>query len=135
MRKISENFALSFKKHASISWNYDWNTATLFISRRPKRGDKGEVGGCHSIPFWQFTTSNVVTFPIEYSHVMYVRQSFKLKQKCTAIPVLSYYRPIRFRKFQAQKFHEIQHTKLVRLSALLTSRIYPPGDFPGTLFC
>ena len=36
---------------------------------------------------------------------------------------------------QAPRFHENQHIKVVRLSALCTCHLYPPRNMPGTHFC
>ena len=107
----------------------------LVISKRTKLEDKWETRGYHFIFFSLFTTSHVVNFPIEYSHVIYVRQRFKLKYKGKAIPLLPYYRLWGFRRFQAPRFHDNRHMKVVMLSALSTSRICTPRYFPGTLFC
>jgi len=45
-------------------------------------------------------------------------------------------RPWGFQEFEASKFQDIWHVKVVRLSALRTARLYPPqGSIPGTRFC
>jgi len=49
--------------------------------------------------------------------------------------VQNYYRPIRFQKVEAPRFLNSQHIKVIRLSALRTSRLYSPGNIPGTHFC
>jgi hypothetical protein len=36
---------------------------------------------------------------------------------------------------EAPKFEDSQHMKVVRLSALSTGRLYPPGKIPGTHVC
>jgi ABC-type dipeptide/oligopeptide/nickel transport system permease component len=36
---------------------------------------------------------------------------------------------------QAPRFVDNRHMKVVRLSALRTGRLYPPGNIPGTHFC
>ena len=41
----------------------------------------------------------------------------------------------RVQEAEAPKFPDSRHVKLVRLSALRTGRLYPPGNIPGTLFC
>jgi len=43
-------------------------------------------------------------------------------------------RPWRFQEGEVLR-QDNRHMKVVRLSALRTGRIYPPGDIPGTLFC
>jgi len=46
-----------------------------------------------------------------------------------------YYRPVSFREGEAGRFPDNRHMKVVRLSALGTGRLYPPGNIPGTHFC
>ena len=43
--------------------------------------------------------------------------------------------PWGFQEVQASKFRDSRHMKVVRLSALRTARLYPPGNIPGTHFC
>jgi len=40
-----------------------------------------------------------------------------------------------FQKFEAPKFHDNRHMKVVRLLAPRTSRLYPPGNIPGIYYC
>jgi len=35
----------------------------------------------------------------------------------------------------APRFQDSRHMKVVRLSALRTGHLYPPGNIPGTHFC
>jgi len=44
-------------------------------------------------------------------------------------------RPLRPREVEAPRFPDNRHMKAIRLSALRTSRLYPPGNTPGTHFC
>jgi hypothetical protein len=44
-------------------------------------------------------------------------------------------RPLGFQEVEAPIFLDIRHTKVVRLSALSTGRLYPPGNIPGNHFC
>ena len=37
--------------------------------------------------------------------------------------------------FEDSTFHDNRHLKVVRMSALHTGRLYPPGNIPGTHFC
>jgi hypothetical protein len=50
-------------------------------------------------------------------------------------PITGLDRPWEFQEFQAPKFHDNRHMKVLRLSALRTGRPYPPGNIPGTLLC
>jgi hypothetical protein len=47
----------------------------------------------------------------------------------------SRYRPGQAQRVQAPRFPDSRHMNVVRLSALRTGRIYPPGNIPGTHFC
>jgi len=42
--------------------------------------------------------------------------------------------PWRVQEFEAPRFHDNQHMKVVRLSALSTGRLYLPGNNPGTYY-
>ena len=44
-------------------------------------------------------------------------------------------RPWRFQKIEGPRFLNKWHIKVVRVSALLTVRLYPPGNKPGNHFC
>ena len=39
-----------------------------------------------------------------------------------------------FQEVEAPRFQDNRHMKVVRLSVLLTGRLYPRGNFPGTHF-
>jgi hypothetical protein len=47
----------------------------------------------------------------------------------------SHNRPRGFQQFEAPRFQDNEHMKVVRLSALGTGRLYPPGNIHGTHFC
>jgi len=47
----------------------------------------------------------------------------------------SLYWPGEALRVEAPRFEDYQHMKVVRLSALRTGRLYPPGNIPGTHFC
>jgi hypothetical protein len=40
-----------------------------------------------------------------------------------------------FQEFKAPRFQDNQHMKVIRLSALSTGCLYPPGNILGTHFC
>ena len=44
-------------------------------------------------------------------------------------------KPRGFQETEVPRFHDNRHMKVVRLSALGTGRLYPPGNIPGTHFC
>jgi hypothetical protein len=55
-----------------------------------------------------------------------------------AVPVQAYYRPWGFREFEALRYQDILHMKVLTLSAPRTGRLYSsptPGNIPGTHFC
>jgi hypothetical protein len=47
----------------------------------------------------------------------------------------SYYRSLGSQEVEVPRFLDNRHMKVVRLSALRTGRLYPPGKIPGTHFC
>ena len=47
----------------------------------------------------------------------------------------AYCRPIGFQEFEAPRFLDNRHMKVVRLSALRIGRLYPTWNIPGTNFC
>ena len=55
--------------------------------------------------------------------------------KVTATPIEAYCRPISFQEFEAPRFLDNGHMKVLRLSALRIGRLYPPGNILGTQFC
>jgi hypothetical protein len=50
-------------------------------------------------------------------------------------PITGLDRPLGFQEVEAPGFIDNRHMKVVRLSALRTGRLYPPGNMPGTHFC
>jgi len=64
-------------------------------------------------------------------HTAYLPERSKAKQKqpCTGLD-----RPWGFPEVQAPRFPHNKHMKVVRLSALCTGCLYPPGDIPSTRF-
>ena len=51
------------------------------------------------------------------------------------MPVQFYFRPRGFQDFEALRLRDSRHMNRVKLSALSTDRLYPPGNIPGTHFC
>ena len=49
-------------------------------------------------------------------------------------PIRDLERPWGFQEFEAPRFQDNRHMKVVRLSALRTGRLYAPGNIPGTHF-
>jgi len=47
----------------------------------------------------------------------------------------SLYRPWWFQEIEVPRFQADQHMNVVRLSAICTGCLYPPGNIPGTHFC
>jgi hypothetical protein len=51
----------------------------------------------------------------------------------------SHYRPgealKEFQEVEAPRFQDNWYMKVLKLSALFTGRLYPPGNIPGTHFC
>jgi hypothetical protein len=50
-------------------------------------------------------------------------------------PITGLDRPIVFQEVEDPRFQDNRHMKVVRLSALRTGRLYPPGIIPDTHFC
>jgi hypothetical protein len=48
--------------------------------------------------------------------------------------VQGYFRPWGFQEFEASRFRDSRHMKVVSLSALSTGCLYPPGNIPDTNF-
>ena len=57
------------------------------------------------------------------------------KGKGKSTPVTGLDRPWGLQEFEAPRFQDNRHMKVVRLSALRTGRIYLPGNIFGTHFC
>jgi hypothetical protein len=58
-----------------------------------------------------------------------------LKIICKSNLITGLDRPLGFQEFEAPRFLDNRHIKVVKLSALSTGRLYLPGDIPGTNFC
>ena len=54
---------------------------------------------------------------------------------CKSKPVTGLDRPGGFHEFEAPRFQENRHMKVIELSALRTGRLYSPGNIPGTHIC
>jgi len=59
----------------------------------------------------------------------------KYVKKGKPIPLQVWTGPDLLQEVEAPRFQENQHMNVVKLSALRTGRIYPPGNIPGTHFC
>ena len=60
---------------------------------------------------------------------------WKVKGKVKAIPLQAWTGPEGLQEVEAPRFQDNLHMKVVRLSALRTGRLYPPGNIPGTHLC
>jgi hypothetical protein len=50
-------------------------------------------------------------------------------------PITGLDRPLGFQEVEAPRFLDNRHMKVVKLAALRTGRLYPPGNIPSTHFC
>jgi hypothetical protein len=50
-------------------------------------------------------------------------------------PITGLDKPWGFQDVEVNIFQDNRHMKVLRLSALRTGRLYPPGNIPGTHFC
>jgi len=50
-------------------------------------------------------------------------------------PIIGLVMPWGFHKFEVPRFQDNWHMKVIRLSALCTGCLYPPGSIPVTHFC
>ena len=75
---------------------------------------------------------NTVDLQFTYD-TMYLRKYIKGKRQSNPITGLN--SPRSFQEVETPRFQDNRHMKVVRLSALHTGRLYPPGNIPGTHFC
>jgi hypothetical protein len=68
------------------------------------------------------------SFILHNSPVILTRALYK-KKSC---PITG---PYGSRRLRLPRFLDNRHMKVVRLSAIRTGRLYPPGNIPGTHFC
>jgi hypothetical protein len=59
----------------------------------------------------------------------------RAETKKSSNPITGMDRPLGFQEVEAPRFLDNRHMKVVRLSAVRTGRLYPPGKIPGTHFC
>ena len=59
----------------------------------------------------------------------------KNKKNMYSFPATVLEGPLGFLEVEAPELLDSRYIKVVRLSALRTSRLYPPGRIPGTHFC
>ena len=82
-----------------------------------------------------YFTSSKYTQSLVSKHKRPERLSGIKKVKGKAIPLQASTGPERFQEVEAPRFQDNRHMKVVRLSALCTGRLYPPGNIPGIHFC
>jgi hypothetical protein len=58
----------------------------------------------------------------------------KKVKKIYSNPCTGLDRIVGFQEVEVPRFPYIKHMKVLRLSALRTDRLYPPGNIPGTHF-
>ena len=116
-----------------LSWNiYCIFKPVLFVSaqtsqRKPVR--QIYIMFCARKSVNKETDSNVIFAFLSLSAFLVYRNKGK------AIPITGLDRPTGFQEVEASRFQDIRHMKVVRLSALCTGRLYPPGNIPGAHFC
>jgi hypothetical protein len=60
-------------------------------------------------------------------------KSVSIQVKRYSNPITGLDRPLGFQEVEAPRFLDNRQRKVVRLSALCTGRLYPPGNIPGTV--
>ena len=133
--------SISNRNECGVMWQMSWMlflVSTVSLSA---------VSSCYTVSKMnvsQFHLTETVhkskCIAVTWTHATLIVQkcvlySLWLGVKGKEIPIQTYYRPIGFHVVEALWFRDGQHTKVVRLSALRTSRLYPPpGNIPGTHF-
>jgi hypothetical protein len=64
-----------------------------------------------------------------------VQQHVRPRGDVKSNPITDLDRSWGFQEAEASRFQDNRHTKVLRLSALHTGRLYSPGNIPGTHFC
>jgi hypothetical protein len=84
---------------------------------------------------------------MQSTHLVYVATCFDLEGSSSdplykiheryvkSNPITGLGRPLGLQEVEAPRFLDSRHMKMVRLSALRTGRLYPPGKILGTHFC
>jgi hypothetical protein len=81
-------------------------------------------------------SSNIHHQPCPYTNrTIYLVVLMCIKCRRKSNPTTGLDRTWGFQRVEASRFQDNRHMKVVRLSALCTSRLYPPGIIPGTHFC
>jgi hypothetical protein len=101
---------------------------------RVKRPDRDVE---HSLPCsaevkngWRCTSTPPTSLHgVDMDNFTYLTHSTDKKNPITGLD-----RPLGFQEFEAHRFIDNRHMKVVR-SALRIGRLYPPGNIPGTHFC
>jgi hypothetical protein len=63
---------------------------------------------------------------------MSCREIINFYESHISSPIIDLDKPWGFQEFEAPRFQDYQHMKVVRLSALRADRLYPPGNILGT---
>ena len=71
---------------------------------------------------------------MKQKELSWLNESLNYFKKRQRNPITGLERPRGFQQVEAPRFQDNRHMKVVRLSALRTERLYPPGNIPGTRF-
>ena len=69
-------------------------------------------------------TGNGLCHTLQLIYIVYIKKPLDSPGQAARVPGC-----------EAPSFQDNRHMRVVRLSALHTGRLYPPGNIPGTLFC
>ena len=71
---------------------------------------------------------------MKQKELSWLNESLNYFKKRQRNPITGLERPRGFQQVEAPRFQDNRHMKAVRLSALSTEGLYPPGNIPGTRF-
>jgi hypothetical protein len=86
-----------------------------------------KVDRCYSNLYWVSVKPAALSSRIIVNRLNEIILKKKVKQSLD--------RPWGFQEVGSPRFQDNRHMRMVRLSALRTGRLYPPGNIPGTHFC